>query len=158
MVVGSHINAEVVAHGPDILRAAEQAGTMGAVLTLQAMLVKKLAELVDMLRIQVAIHSHAPFGAHIVNRELHRHQTKGFSAFFDAHGLRQRVTRGTDFLANPTRRLLTSGRPFERHVENHIPAESNEEGKSTKKEEKECWQVKTAAWTISVARAVVCTS
>jgi hypothetical protein len=148
MVVGSHINAEVVAHGPDVLRAAEQAGTMGAVLTLQAMLVKKLAELVDMLRIQVAIRSHAPFGAHIVNREFHRHQTKGFSAFFDAHGLRQRVTRGTDFLANPTGR----------HVDKYIPAESNEEGKSMKKEEKECWQVKTAAWTILVARAIVCTS
>jgi hypothetical protein len=80
MVVGSHINAEVVAHGPDVLRAAEQAGTMGAVLTLQAMLVKKLAELVDMLRIQVAIRSHAPFGAHIVNREFHRHQTKARSS------------------------------------------------------------------------------
>lgn len=130
-VIRSRVHAETVAHGFDVFRTAKQADTVVAVLTLQAMLFEQLTKLTHMLRVYIAIRAHAPFGTHVVNREFHRHQTKGFSAFLDAPRLGQCTSRWRRFRANPARRLLACGGPLGRHVEGFFSRE--------KRSEKEKW-------------------
>lgn len=84
MIVEGGVDTEVVAHGPDVSRAAEQTDKVNAVLTLQAVLFEESTKLTHVLRIHVAVRTQAPFSSHFVDREFHSHQTEWFSAFLDA--------------------------------------------------------------------------
>lgn len=88
VVVGVRVDAKAVAYVLDIFRAAKQTDTVSSVLTLQAILFKELTKLTHMLHIYVAVRTHAPLSSHVVDRELHCHQTEGFGALFNGYRLR----------------------------------------------------------------------
>jgi hypothetical protein len=67
VVIRGRIDAEAIAHSPDVFCVAKQADAVSAVLTLQAMLFKELTELTHMLHIYVAVGTHAPLGGHVVD-------------------------------------------------------------------------------------------
>lgn len=83
MVIRARIDAEMVAHCPDVFGMAKQADAVSAVLTLQAMLFKELTKLTHVFHIYVAVRTYAPLSGHVVDGKLRRHQPEGFGAFFD---------------------------------------------------------------------------
>jgi hypothetical protein len=87
MVIGSRLDPETFTHRPDIFCTAKQTDTVSAILTLQAMLLKQLTKLAHVLRVYIAVGTHAPLRSYVVNGEFHRHQTEGFGAFFDGRRL-----------------------------------------------------------------------
>jgi hypothetical protein len=67
VAIRGRIDAEAVAHSPDVFCVAKQADAVSTVLTLQAKLFKDLTELTHMLYIYVAVGTHAPLGGRVVD-------------------------------------------------------------------------------------------